>query len=102
MNSMTGNRAAVLRFLGKGFVLLFGIPILSVWTAGSILCACIALAAAALGALGWDGIALNVYPGYSLPRFFSLPLGIILAFLLLLSFKCSNRFLLKCLRYVRS
>lgn len=102
MNGMTVNSRAVLRFIGKSFIVLFCIPILTVWTAGSIVCAFIALAAAVLGALGWNGIAMNIYPGYSLPHMFSLPLGMILAFLLFLSFKYTRRSLRSCLRYIQS
>jgi hypothetical protein len=102
MNSMIVNSRAVLRFIGKGFILLFCIPILSVWTAGSIVCAFIALAAGVLGVLGWKGIAMNIYPGYSLPHLYSLPLGTILAFLLFLSFKYTRRSLRSCLRYIQS
>ncbi|UQZ35166.1 hypothetical protein C2I18_17525 [Paenibacillus sp. PK3_47] len=102
MNSQSHMGTAVLKFIGKGLILLFGIPILSVWTAGSIVCACISLIAAVLGTFGWNGIAMNISPGYPLPRIASLPAGMMLAFILFLSFKYTRRCLQRCLRFISS
>lgn len=102
MRGRKDSRPPVAAFFGKGFILLFCIPILGVWAAGSMVCAGVSLAAAVLGLAGWDAVALNLNTGTALPRFLILPTGIALAGLLLLSYKYTRRALRSCLRYVKS
>ncbi len=102
MNSGITSRTNVLKTTRKVFTLIFLIPILSVWTAGSGVCAIIASIAGILGAFGWKGIAMNLTPDYALPRIFSLPLGFGLALLLFISFVYTRRFLRSCLDYIKA
>ncbi|WP_151733059.1 hypothetical protein [Paenibacillus tengchongensis] len=103
---MTGESAAAVtrtvKGIGKGFILLFAVPILGVWTAGSLICAGIAVIAGILGAFGWEGVTLAFSPELSLPGILALPLGIVLALLLYGSHLFARRGLRSCLQFVRS
>lgn len=102
MNNTTVFRKNAASLAGKIVVILFMLPILGVWTAGSAVCSILALIAAILGLFGWKGIALTLYPGYDLPHILSFPLGLVLALLLYASFVYTRRFLRRCLHYIQS
>ncbi|MBY0014394.1 hypothetical protein [Paenibacillus typhae] len=102
MNNTTVFRKNAASLAGKIVVILFMLPILGVWTAGSAVCSIIAVIAAVLGLLGWKGISLTLYPGYDLPQILSIPLGLGLALLLYASFVYTRRFLRRCLHYIKS
>ncbi|MFF2908646.1 hypothetical protein [Paenibacillus sp. NPDC057934] len=102
MNSSTYSKGSLIKLTIKSFLILFCVPILSVWTVGSLLCAAIALIAALLGLFGWNGVAMNIYPGYALPGILGFPVGLLLAFLLVLSFYYTRRFLKESIRIIKS
>ncbi|MFC3749035.1 hypothetical protein [Paenibacillus sp. GCM10012306] len=102
MSSSTYSKASLLKLTIKSFLVLFCVPILSVWTVGSLLCAAIAMVAALLGLFGWNGIAMNIYPGYALPGILGFPVGLLLAFLLILSFYYTRRFLKRSIQFIKS
>lgn len=90
-----------MKYIAKGIVVLFFVPILSVWTVGSGVCAVIALIGGVLGTFGFKGIGLNGFPDYELPNALSLPFGICLSLLLLLSFYYTRRLLRECLHFMK-
>lgn len=92
----------LLKYSAKGCVILFLLPILSTWLAGSALCAVIAPIAGVLRTFGVAGIGMNLTPSYSLPNFLSLPFSLCLAFLLALSFYYTRRLLRKCIRFIHT
>ncbi|OBZ09076.1 hypothetical protein A8L34_23320 [Bacillus sp. FJAT-27264] len=102
MNSSTYSKASLFKLTIKSFLILFCVPILSVWTVGSLICAAISLIAALLGLFGWNGIAMNISPGYALPGILGFPAGLLLAFLLVLSSYYTRRFLKKSLQFIKS
>lgn len=48
-SSSSGAMPILLNYLAKGFVILFALPVLGVWVAGSLICAIIAPIAACCG-----------------------------------------------------
>ncbi|WNS46413.1 hypothetical protein [Paenibacillus sp. MMS20-IR301] len=94
--------SALLNYTAKGCVILFALPILSTWLAGSAICAVIAPIAGLLRTFGVTGIGMQLTPSYSLPAILSLPFSLCLAFLLALSFYYTRRLLRSCIRYIRS
>ncbi|WP_341347055.1 hypothetical protein [Paenibacillus sp. FSL H3-0469] len=91
----------LLNYLAKGVVILFALPVLGVWTAGSFICAIIAPIAGLLRTFRVSAIGMNLPPSYSVPVFLSLPFSLVLAFLLLLSFYYTSRLLLKSLSFIK-
>jgi len=89
------------KYIAKGVVALFFVPILSVWTVGSVVCAVIALIGGVLGIFGFEAIGLNGFPNYKLPNVLSLPFGICLSLLLFLSFYYTRRLLRECLQFMK-
>lgn len=85
----------------EGAVALFIIPILSVWTVGSFVCAVIAVIGGILGTFGFHEIGLNGSSDYDLPDALSLPFGIFLSLLLFLSFYYTRRLLQKSLHFMK-
>ena len=90
-----------MKYMAKGGVALFIVPILGVWTVGSLVCAVIALIGGVLGTFGFDGIGLNASMGYDIPDALSLPFGICLSLLLFLSFYYTRRLLRKSLHFMK-
>ncbi|WP_150265564.1 hypothetical protein [Paenibacillus tepidiphilus] len=102
---MSGRSAALLhtlKFIGKGAVLLFVIPVLGVWAAGSFICTGIAMVAGMLGLLGWERVTLSFRPETVLPQILVLPFSILLAAVLLCSHIFTRRMLRTCLKFVKS
>ncbi|MFD1908359.1 hypothetical protein ACFSQ7_36710 [Paenibacillus rhizoplanae] len=95
MKSSSGAMPLLLNYLAKGFVILFALPVLGVWVAGSFICAVIAPIAGLLRTFGVSAIGMNLTPSYSVPVILSLPFSLVLAFLLLLSFYYTRRLLRK-------
>lgn len=60
--SSSGAMPNLLNYLAKGFVLLFALPVLGVWTAGSFICAIIAPIAGILRTFGVSAIGMNLPP----------------------------------------
>ncbi|GGG12443.1 hypothetical protein GCM10010912_66110 [Paenibacillus albidus] len=102
MGSSSYKGRTLFSYIAKGLTLIFCVPILGVWTAGSAVCAVIALIGAILGTFGYHGVAMNLYPGYSLPRILSLPFGLLLSLALLISFYYTRRWLRGCLQFIKS
>lgn len=102
MNKSVFIRSGTLRLVTKGLILIFVIPVLGVWTAGSLVCSVVAVLAAVLNVFNWDGITVILYPGYSLPRLTGLPLGLLLALLLLITCHYARRCLRICLQFINS
>ncbi|OMD97605.1 hypothetical protein BSK64_28390 [Paenibacillus odorifer] len=94
--------ATVLKNIAKGAIILFCVPILSVWAAGSVVCAIIAPIGGVLGIIGIQGIGLNAFPDYDLPNILSLPIGLCLSLLLFISFYYTRRLLRGCLHFIKN
>ncbi len=91
-----------MKYIYKGLIGLFCIPILSVWFAGSLICSVIAVIAGVLRTFGIGWIGMTIYPGVSVPESLSLPFGLCLAAVLMISFYYTRRFLRRCLLYLRT
>lgn len=100
-SSSSGAMPILLNYLAKGFVILFALPVLGVWVAGSLICAIIAPIVSLLRTFGVSAIGMGLTPSYSVPVFLSLPFSLVLAFLLLLSFYYTRRLLLLSLSFIR-
>lgn len=88
--------------ISKGIIAVFCVPILSVWTVGSVVCAVIAPIGGVLGILGIKGIGINMAPDYNIPKILSLPIGLFLSLLLFISFYYTRRLLRGCLNFIKS
>lgn len=102
MKHSSNSRPYILKFIAKGCVILFLVPVLGTWLAGSAICAVIAPIAGVLRTLGVDGIGMRLSPSYSLPVLFSIPFGLGLALVLSLSFYYTRRLLRICLQFIHS
>lgn len=92
----------VIKNIFKGIIAVFCVPILSVWTIGSAVCAVIAPVGGILGALGIRGMGINMTSDYNIPNMVSLPFGLLLSLLLFLSFYYTRRLLRICLNFIKN
>lgn len=102
ITSAYSSGTGILKIIAKGATALFCVPILSVWTVGSIVCAVIAAIGGLLGILGIKGVGLNISPDYDLPRILSLPFGLCLSLLLIISFYYTRKLLRGCLHFIKN
>jgi hypothetical protein len=102
MNPLSKGMSALLNVMAKGAILLFALPVLSVWLAGSAVCAAIAPIAGLLRTFGVTAIGMQLTPYYSVPTYLSLPFSLCLALLLALSFYYTRRLLWKCISFLKT
>lgn len=102
MSHYSNSRPYILKFIAKSCVILFFVPVLGTWLAGSAICAVIAPIAGVLRTLGVSGIGMRISPGYSLPVMFSIPFSLGLALVLVISFYYTRRLLRICLKFIQS
>lgn len=102
MKTSAGIVPNLLKYLFKGFVILFALPVLGTWLAGSFVCAIIAPVAGLLRTFGVSGIGMKLTPSYSVPEYLSLPYGLVAGLLLALSFYYTRRLLRKCIAFIKN
>lgn len=67
MRSSSGPLPYLRNYLSKAFVILFALPVLGTWLAGSLVCAIIAPIAGLLRTFGVSAIGMRLTPSYSVP-----------------------------------
>lgn len=93
---------SIIKIISKGVIAVFCVPLLSVWTIGSVVCAVIAPVGGLLGVFGIKGIGINIASDYNVPNILSLPFGLLLSLLLFLSFYYTRRLLRICLNFIKN
>ncbi|WP_405109968.1 hypothetical protein MHH28_32340 [Paenibacillus sp. FSL K6-1217] len=101
MRSSSGPVPYLLHYLSKGFVILFALPVLGTWLVGSFVCALMAPIAGLLRTFGVSAVGMRLTPSYSVPEALSLPFGLLVGFLLALSFYYTRRLLRKCIAFIK-